>query len=38
MSSSKVIYGLYDDDDKLVHATKTLVGKGKIQEGKLYIE
>jgi len=28
MSSSKVIYGLYDDDDKLVHATKTLVGKG----------
>ena len=28
MSSSKVIYGLYDDDDKLVHATKILVGKG----------
>ena len=28
MSSSKVIYGLYDDDDKLVHATKTLVEKG----------
>ena len=28
MSSNKVIYGLYDDDDKVVHATKTLIEKG----------
>ena len=28
MHSGKVIYGLYDDDDKLLDATKTLVGKG----------
>tara|TARA_B100001250_G_scaffold334768_1_gene300771 strand:+ start:858 stop:1499 length:642 start_codon:yes stop_codon:yes gene_type:complete len=28
MTSNKVIYGLYDDDDKIVNATKTLVDKG----------
>ena len=28
MNSNKVIYGLYDDDDKLLHATKTLVSRG----------
>ena len=28
MSSNKVIYGLFDDDDKVLHATKTLVRKG----------
>ena len=28
MSSNKVIYGLFDDDDKVLHATKTLVSKG----------
>ena len=28
MSSNKIIYGLFDDDDKVLHATKTLVSKG----------
>jgi hypothetical protein len=28
MSTTKVIYGLYDDDDKLLAATKTMVSEG----------
>ena len=28
MNSSKVIYGLYDDDDKLLAATRTMVSEG----------